>query len=186
MQPGLRRPERDPERLGRLRQRQAQEVVEDDDRALVGLEAPERPLDLVAIDDEGIGVADGNVGHGSQLDLDHPAAAPPQDAEAGTNGDAVDPGVERVRVAQPGQVPPGPDERLLDRVARELRVVEDQPGRCVQAREPLADELAEGVMIASSGPLDELSLVHRRPPVTARPLGRARIVRCRPRPIGSR
>ena len=98
----------------------------------------------------------------------------------------MDPGVERVRVAQPGQVPPGPDERLLDRVARELRVVEDQSGRCVQPRDALADELGEGVMIAPPGPLDELSLVHRRPPVTARPLGRARILRCRPTPFGSR
>ena len=79
----------------------------------------------------------------------------------------------------PGRSRQARDERLLDRVARELRVVEDQSGRRVQARDVPADEHGEGVMIASSGPLDENSLVHGRPPVVARPFGRARIVRCR-------
>ena len=147
--------------------------MDDDERAPVRIQAPERPLDLVAIDDEGTDVADGNVGGRSQLDLDHPTASTPQKLETGTHGDAVDPGVEPVGVAQPRQVPPGLDECLLDRVARELRVVEDQSGRCVQSRDDPADEHGEGVMIALSGPLDEIPLVHRRPPVTARPLGRA-------------
>jgi hypothetical protein len=48
------------------------------------------------------------------------------------------------------------------------------------------NEHREGVMIASPCPLDELSLVHRRPPVKARPCGRARILRCRRLRIGSR
>ena len=154
MQPGLGRPERDPDGHRHVRQRQPQEEVENDDRPMVGAEARERPLDLVAIDDERTEVTDRDVGRGCQFDLDHPTAPTPQDAEAGTHGDTVDPGVERVRVAQPGQVPPGTDECLLDRVARELRVVEDQSGCCVQPRDALEDELTEGVMIASTCPFD--------------------------------
>ena len=164
MQTRLGRPERDPERLRRFRQRQPEEVVDDDDRSPVGIETPERSFHLVAVDDDGVGIADGDVGHWSQFDLDDTATTSPQDLEAGTNGDPVDPGREPIGIAQSRQVSPGLDQRLLDRVARELRVVEDQSGRCVQPRDGPVDEHGEGVMIASSGPLDELSLVHRRPP----------------------
>src|SRR5690348_8333857 len=70
------------------------------------------------------------------------------------------PRVEPVGVAQPRQVPPRVDVRFLDGVARELRVVEDQAGGSVEARNGPADELGEGVMIARAGPLDENPLVH--------------------------
>ena len=58
-------------------------------------------------------------------------------------------------------------------------VAKDARRRTDEQRDALEDELTEGVMIASPCPLNELSLVHRRPPMTARPLGRARILRCR-------
>src|SRR6188508_3729639 len=78
--------------------------------------------------------------------------------------EAVEPCVEPLRIAQPGEALPGPDEALLDRVARELRVPEDQPGRRVQPRDRPADEHGEGVMIASSRTVHEFSLVHGGPP----------------------
>ena len=74
----------------------------------------------------------------------------------------MEPGVEPVRIAKSGQIPPGSDERLLDRVARELRVAEDQAGSRVQPREADIDERGEGVMLASPRSLDEVSLVHGR------------------------
>ena len=76
------------------------------------------------------------------------------------DGEPMQPGVEPVRVAKPGQVPPSLDQRLLDRVARELRVPEDESGRRVQPRERRVDELGEGVMIALPRPFHECSLVH--------------------------
>ena len=88
------------------------------------------------------------------------------------NGQTVEPGIEPVRVAQPGQVPPGAHHRLLDRVARELRVPEDESGGRVQPREGRVDEHGEGVMIALACPLDESPLVHGRLGA-ARPCGRA-------------
>ena len=90
----------------------------------------------------------------------------------------MDPRVEPVGVAQPRQVPPRVDQCLLDRVARELRVPEDQPGGRVQSRDDPADEHGKGVMIARPGSLDENPLVHGRSTVPARPLDRARTLRC--------
>ena len=85
----------------------------------------------------------------------------------------MEPGVEPVRVAQARKVAPGSDERLLDRIARELRVPEDESGGRVQPRDGQVDELGEGVMIASPRPYDETSLVHVPPRSAARPDGRA-------------
>ena len=74
----------------------------------------------------------------------------------------MQPGVEPIRVAETGQVAPGADECLLDRVARELRVPKDQASGRVQPREGRVDESGEGVMIAPPRAFDELSLVHGR------------------------
>ena len=74
----------------------------------------------------------------------------------------MEPGVEPIRVAEARQVAPCPDQRLLDRVARELRVPKDEAGCRVQPRKGRVDELGEGVMIASLRASDELSLVHGR------------------------
>src|SRR6476659_5947168 len=86
------------------------------------------------------------------------------------------PGVEPVRVAQRWQVAPGADEAVLDRVARKLRVAEDQAGGCVESRDGRAGKLGEGVMIALPCPFHEVALVHDRPTFRARPFGRADMV----------
>ena len=73
-----------------------------------------------------------------------------------------------------GQVPPGSDERLLDRVARELRVAEDQAGGRVQPREVHVEERGEGVMFASPRSLDRGLAGPRSPRVRHGHGGRAR------------
>ena len=93
--------------------------------------------------------------------------------EAGIDGQAMEPGVEPVRVAKAREVAPGADERLLDRIARELRVPEDESGGRVQPRDGQVDERGEGVMIAPPRSDDETSLVHVPPPSAARPWWRA-------------
>ncbi len=70
------------------------------------------------------------------------------------------PGVESIGVAETAKVAPGAEERVLDRVARELGVPEDQPSGGVEPRDGQIDERGEGVMIASPCPFDETSLVH--------------------------
>ncbi len=75
----------------------------------------------------------------------------------------MEPGVEPVRVAQAREVTPGSDVCLLDRVARELLVPEDEAGDGLQPRDGRADEHREGVMIAPPCPFDEFPLVHHHP-----------------------
>ena len=115
----------------------------------------------------GRGVRDRHVMERSELDLDDPAASLPGDDETGIDRESMEPGFEPAGVAQPAQVPPCSEGRLLDRVARELSVPEDQSGSQVQTREVHADERAEGFMIALACPLDETPLVHGIPSTDA-------------------
>ena len=163
MEAGLDRPDGDAERCCRLRQRKCEEEAKDDHSTLLGLELRERMIEKVAIRDHRRGVGDGRMVEGCELHLDDAAASPSGLVEAGIHGESVEPGPEPVRVAQPGQVPPGSDHRILDGVARELRVPEDEPGSRIQAREGGVHERDEGVMIASLRSLDESSLVHGHP-----------------------
>lgn len=132
------------------------------DRAVPGLQARERLIQQLAIGERAGDVVRRRRVEWRELDLDHPALAAPDEIQAGIDDESVQPGVEAVRVAKPGQVAPGADESLLDRVARELRVAEDQSSRRVQPREADIDERGEGVMFASPRSLDEGSLVHGR------------------------
>src|SRR4029079_2409423 len=80
--------------------------------------------------------------------------------DAGTDEKSMQPAIERVRVAQSGQVAPCPDERFLDGVAGQLSISKDQSRGCVQPCDARADEHGEGVMIALPGSFHESSLVH--------------------------
>ena len=106
----------------------------------------------------------------------HAATPLAGEVEAGVDGQAMQPGFETVRVSQPGQVAPGSDEGILDRVARELAVSEDQSSSCVQPREGSASDRGEGVMIAPSRSLDETTLVHGRLSIRRGTPGRARML----------
>ena len=98
-----------------------------------------------------------------QLDLDRSSASTSQDVDAGADDEAAEPALEAIRIAEGGQVPPGSDEALLDRVSRELVVPEDQSGSRIQPRDERAGQHGEGVMIAPLRSLDEFSLVHGHP-----------------------
>ena len=52
----------------------------------------------------------------------------------------MEPGVEPVGLAKPGQVTPRPHQRVLDRVARELRVPKDEARGRIVVRPRLAVE----------------------------------------------
>ena len=160
---GLGGPDRDPEGRGHVGQRHPEVVVQDDDRALLGSEPPERQVEQVAIGDERRHVGDRRSVERQQLDLDRSPPATSQDVDAGADDEAAEPGFEAIRIAKRREVPPGSDEALLDRVSRELVVPEDQAGRRVQPRDEHAGKHGEGVMIASLRSLDELSLVHGPP-----------------------
>ena len=104
----------------------------------------------------------------SQFDLDRATPTPTRHVDARVDDELAQPGVELVRVAERRQVPPGADEAVLDGVASELRVAEDQAGGCVESGDGRAGERGEGVMIALPCPFDEVSLVHDCPTSTVR------------------
>ena len=175
---GLGGPDRDPEGRRHVGQRHPEVVVQDDDRALLGSEAPERQVEQIAIGDERL-----HVGHRRSVER---RAARPRSAVAldvagrRYRSERRDCGArlrsDPDREASEGSARLG--ESILDRVSRELVVPEDQAGRRVQPRDEHAGKHGEGVMIASLRSLDELSLVHGPPFVTARRSCRARSV-CR-------
>ena len=162
METGLRGPERDAQLRGDLGQRHPDEVVENDDGAPFGLEPPESLIEKLPLGHVRGRVATEGFGHRRELDLVDAPAAPARDVEARVGCQAVQPGMEPIRIAQPGQVTPGSDEGVLDRVSRELAVPEDEAGCRVQPREGSAGDRGKGVMIALPRSLDETTLVHGR------------------------
>ena len=89
--------------------------------------------------------------------------------DAGVDDESTEPGIEPIGFPKLREIPPGSDQALLDRVACELRVAEDEPRRLIQPHDSRAGELGEGVMIASLRALHEPSLVHGRLVLSARP-----------------
>ena len=134
--------------------------MEDDDRSIPLVEPEQDGVHELSVA-QGIRGVPGDqgmeIGH---LDLDRTATSTPCLVEAGVHGQAMQPRLETVRIAQAPEIAPGAEQGVLDRVARELRVPDDQAGRRVQPRDRAFDELGEGVMIASPRAFDELSLVH--------------------------
>ena len=160
METRLDRPDRDPQGHRDIRQRQSQEVVQDDDRATTFVEMPEHPVDEVAI-----GECAGHVDHGrrmdgGELDFDGPSSPATRLVDTGIDGQSVEPGIEPIGIPKLREIPPGSNQPLLDRVACELRVAEDEAGRLVQPHDGRAGKLGEGVMIALPCALHKLSLVH--------------------------
>jgi threonine dehydratase len=104
-----------------------------------------------------------------------PAELPP----AGVQVDPAEPGVECVRVAERLAVAPGRYERLLHGVGCVGGVSKDRERGAVHGIDPVAEEAIEGIAVAHSGSLDELSL--HLPPSLPLPLtmlgGRSRLHR---------
>ena len=158
--------------------------MQGDDRAVTRIEAPQSGVHELAVGERtGVVGMRGRVDR-AQLDLDRAPAPASQEVETSVDDEAMQPGVEPVGISESRQLPPGADERLLDRVARELGVPENESGGSVQPREGWVDEPREGVGITPLRAIDELSLVHcrldgsrpRRSRSTAYDVARPRIV----------
>ena len=139
-----------------------EEVVQHDDRPVPLIEPAHGRVDELPIGQRAGQVGRGGHVDGRKLDLDGAPSTAPDLVETGIDGQAMEPGVEPIGVTQPRQVAPGSDEGLLDRVAGQLRIPEDEAGGPVQPRDGPAGELGEGVMIALPRPVHESSLVHGR------------------------
>jgi hypothetical protein len=152
MKPGFRGLERDAGRLRDVGQLHAEEGVHDDHRPAFRVETPELPLERGAVgrDEHGFGA----------FDLASLLATP--DIDARPDDDATEPAIESTRIAQSRQFLPHADEALLDSIARQLSVTQDEPGGCIEPEDMRASERLERVVVASLGFVDEVAPVHVR------------------------
>jgi len=158
--------------------------MQDDEGAMLGIEPIEGSLDEITLREVATRVATRRLIDVEHLDLDGATPTPARLIEAAVDQEAVEPGIEPVRITKSGQVSPGSHQGVLDRVARELRVPKDEARGGVQASSGCRRDQGEGVVIASSCPLDQRPLVHCPSPLARQLLPghtvwrRARAIRC--------
>jgi hypothetical protein len=152
--------------------------MQHDDRATIGIERSQDVVDKIARRHADRCVGDRGMVDRGELDLDRTSTSTPREIETRVDGESVEPAVERLGVSKPREIAPGSDQPVLDRVACELGVPEDEAGRTVQPHDSPAGKLGEGVMIALPRSLDEPSLVHGR-------LGCGATIRSRSQPRAS-
>ncbi len=75
----------------------------------------------------------------------------------------MQPGSEPLQLTEPGQISPCPRQCLLDSVAGEFRVPEDEADASVESDQGVTDEHGRRVMIASPCSHDQLLLLDGRP-----------------------
>lgn len=143
--------------------------MQDEDQALVRVQATEAALDLVPLDGprELIGCA--RQLDAGEIDLADGPARAPQLVVARSHEESVQPGLPSVGVAQRREVTPRPDKRRLDGVLGSVWVAKDEAGRGIEPGERRARQDGECLLVASLCPDDEISLhaftvSARRPP----------------------
>ena len=97
-----------------------------------------------------------------QFDLHGPAPLSSKEIEAGIDGQAMEPGVEAIRITEPRQIAPGANETVLNGVLRQLGIAKDQASGRVKPSKGAVDQHGEGVVIASPRSIDKLRLVQGR------------------------
>ena len=121
---------------GHLRQREADEVVQNEDRALFEIEACETPVELVALGDRELVAPEAWFGLGDHTHFnDGSLVVPSRMAMAGSDKQPVEPRVDGRRIAQPADVSPCIDERLLGCVLRSVSIPQDQASDRIQSAE---------------------------------------------------
>ena len=129
---------------------------EDEHRTVLDGQFEERLLDLFAIGDprEIVGI----VRSIDQVDrdLEPPSLGSPPLVGAGVDEESMEPGIETLAVTKTAQVPPGSDERILDRIFRGIPIAEDPSRDRVQPVVRGGREGIEGLVVAPLCAFDEL------------------------------
>jgi hypothetical protein len=131
--------------------------VEDHDRSLLGLQAPEAALELIAIREQfhavlgrGFGMNHSNLGR-------QPPLVPPL-VGAGIDDEPVEPGVETIQVAETAKLPPCMHEGFLDCVLGLLAITQDEERDREETVANAGREDLEGLVIAVSRRFHDISL----------------------------
>ena len=135
--------------------------MEDDHRPLLRREAPEATGELITDGHGALGVGCHRLVRRLEGELDDlPPPALFRGPVAGPHKQAMQPGVEPVRVTQTAEVAPGLEESILDGISGLLVVAEDEPGGPEKPIGRARGQGREGVEIALLRPNHEVSL-HR-------------------------
>ena len=131
--------------------------MEDEDRALLDVQAPERPVERVAIGDaEDVVRARRSVDR-QGTNVGRPRGATPGLGVAGMNDELADPGLEAVRVPEGGELALGRDEGALQGVLGKVGVAQDPRRDCVHPVTGLVDQPAERLAVAAHRLFDDVS-----------------------------
>lgn len=154
----------DGEDCAELAQRPALDVMEGKKRPVVRAKVIEGTPDRVRLahrrrERRPVGITHSNGPRALvRLDVDLPDLDPvaaPEPISTRVHEDPPEPGIELLRVAEPGEMLPGSDERVLGCVVRVGLGTQDGQRRPVQPTAPGGDERVEGEVVAPSGPLDD-------------------------------
>ena len=116
-------------------------------------------LELVAVGGKAGGIGFTLVSEWRQLDLDNRVSPVPSSfAVAGADDESMEPAIEAVWIADRADMDPGGDQRLLDSVGGKVVATKDEAGRPMQTVERLGGQRREGVVVATTGAKDEISL----------------------------
>jgi len=149
---------RDLENLGDLDERQAEVVVQDEDRPLFDRELPERAFQLVAIGEGGAAIRSRWPSHRQDPDVGSPVAGSLRFVVTGVDEDPMDPCLETVRIPKLRKPAPGEDEGVLQRILGEPWVTQDPLGDRIEAVADLVHQDGECFSISPAGLLDEVSV----------------------------
>jgi len=142
-------------------------VVQDDHGAMLGREAPECPIQGIAIVDR-----DGLVRPGRPVDREGSdvRAPPPVPAEllvTGVHEKSMEPDLEALRISQPRELAPGEEECLLDGVLGPLRIAQDAIRDRVAEVAVEIDELTESGIVPFASLFDQprphVAVLHGHP-----------------------
>ena len=137
--------------------------MQDENRPLTGVQVPEGTLELVAIHDAAGLVANRRRRERRQLHLHGPASSLSKGVKTCVDEQPVQPRLEAVWVTQAREVAPRTQVRVLDCVARQLVVAQDQPGDGLESGDRRVHQCGERVVITPSRSLDKIPLVHGHP-----------------------
>ena len=176
---GSGRPDGDAEDVGNLRQVSILEMAQHEQRSLLRCQSMEAPLELVPVGDVQEVVAGGRHLDGQDAKVLEAAALARRLHEAGADDEAMEPRVESVRIAEPGQVTPGDHQRFLQSVLGPIDVAEDPLRERVEAIATRADQVGIGLPVTAACCLDENAIHGLRTSVApsggaVRPLWEAR------------
>src|SRR6266545_4573682 len=100
---------------------------------------------------------------GAVVDRQHALGPPLDRLQAGVGGDLVEPGPQRAAALEPGQPPPGTQQRLLERVLGIRDRAEHSVAVGVKLSVVGTYEPAEGILVTLPGGLEQLALIGGQP-----------------------